>query len=60
MFSEERDLFKKWLSERQHHFDEVGAAPADIAYIALQDGHNLVVVREWEAHQRWENMGKAS
>ncbi len=59
MFEDERASFKKWLVERQKHFEEINASPADIANIALQFGFTRIVVREWEAHKRWEGMDKS-
>lgn len=51
--------FKKWIADRQRHFDEVNASPADIASIALQEGFPEPIVRQWEQHAHWENIGRS-
>ncbi len=56
----EYQAFIKWLAERQKHFNEVSASPADIAQLALQDGFSKALVSQWEQHQRWESLGKSS
>ncbi len=54
MFELERAAFKVWIDDRQKHFNEINALPADIAYLALEAGFPEVVVREWESRKRWE------
>lgn len=60
MFQEERAKFKRWLADRQAHFDEINADPHDIADIAIQVGFSRIIVREWESHKRWEDMKPTS
>jgi hypothetical protein len=52
--------FKDWLAARQRHFDEVNASPADIADLAIKDGFPEPLIRQWQQHKRWENMGNVS
>lgn len=55
----DRARFNQWLAERQRHFDDVNASPADIASLALTSGFSEPIVRQWEQHKRWEESGAA-
>jgi hypothetical protein len=60
MFEAERAAFKEWLRLRQRHFNEVDAAPSDIAELAIMDGFPEIVVREWERSETFRAIGGTS
>lgn len=56
MFADDKARFYKWLEHRQAHFDEQDFLPQDIADLAITAGYNVIVVRQWEQHKRFERM----
>lgn len=53
MFEKERREFNEWLALRQQHFNEQDISIDDIATLALEYGFSEVVVRPWQASQKF-------
>ena len=57
MFQEERKEFHTWLAQNQKYYEEYHVSPDVIATLALEYGHNSVIVRQWQHAETFKNMG---
>lgn len=49
---------KDWI--QTHHVEFKDLPAEDIAARAILHGFDLPLVRQWQQHQRWEQLGEAS
>lgn len=58
--SDDFTQFKNWLAERQKHFNDIAATPAEIADLAIEAGFPLYIVRLWQSGESFRRVGEAS
>jgi len=57
-YPEQTDLqqFKTWLEAHEERFRQFNRPTSDIAFQAIQDGCNPIIVRQWEFNQRFKEL----
>lgn len=53
-----REEFEEWL--RRNGKNLAGQSTKNVADIAIADGQDIVIVRQWQTHRRFEEIEKPS